>query len=55
MAGGLTEYAKKDQVIVLRNDRGTDQRIVVSIKDIQTGRSPGDNLLLRPGDTIVVP
>jgi polysaccharide export outer membrane protein len=55
MAGGLTEYAKKDQVIVLRDRGGEDQRLDVSIKGIQTGRRPADNILLEPGDTIIVP
>lgn len=55
MAGGLTEYAKKDQVIVLRDREGQDQRLDVSIKGIQTGRKPADNILLEPGDTIIVP
>ncbi len=55
MAGGLTEWAKEDQVIVLR-DSGTDQRRWrLSLKSITTGRSPEDNLLLLPGDTIIVP
>ena len=55
MAGGLTEYAKKDQVVVLREDGGRDVRFEVSIRAITSGRQIEDNLLLRPGDTIVVP
>lgn len=55
MAGGLTEYAKKDQVIVLRDRGGRDERLVVSIKAIQSGRQPDDNLVLQPGDTVIVP
>lgn len=55
MAGGLTEFAKKDQVIVLRDVGGTQQRTVVSIKDIQSGRGLDANVRLKPGDTIIVP
>lgn len=55
MAGGLSEYAKKDQVIVLRDHEGRDQRILVSIKGIESGKRSEDNIYLQPGDTIVVP
>lgn len=55
MAGGLTEYAKKDQVIILRDVDGQDRRIEVSIKAIESGRRADDNILLQPGDTIIVP
>lgn len=55
MAGGLTEYAKKDQIVVLRQVGPEQQRFVLSIKDITTGKSTKDNIYLEPGDTIVVP
>ena len=55
LAGGLTEYAKKDQVVVLRQQQTQEQRISLSIKDIANGRKPEDNIRLRPGDTIIVP
>ena len=55
MAGGLTEYAKKDQIIILRDRNGLDERILVSIKNIETGKRLADNILLEPGDTIIVP
>jgi polysaccharide export outer membrane protein len=55
MAGGLTDFAKKDKVILLRDVDGEQQRTTVSIKDIQAGKSLEDNILLRPGDTIIVP
>lgn len=55
MAGGWTEFAKKDQVVVLREIDGTQQRTVVSVKDIQSGRQLDANMRLQPGDTIIVP
>jgi polysaccharide export outer membrane protein len=55
MAGGLTDFAKKDQVVVLREEGGSERRTVVSIKDIQTGRRLDVNMRLQPGDTIIVP
>lgn len=54
MAGGLTPYAK-DRVVVLRQMPEGEQRIEVRPSRIVSGRDLGDNLLLRPGDTLVVP
>lgn len=55
MAGGLTDFAKKDKVVLLRDVAGVQQWITLSIKDIQAGKNLEDNILLRPGDTIIVP
>lgn len=55
MAGGFTEYAKKDEIVLLRTRGVTEQRMVLSVKDITSGRDPDDNVLLAPGDTIIVP
>lgn len=54
MAGGLTPYAK-DRVVVLRQLADGEQRIEVRPSRIVSGRDLDDNLLLRPGDTLVVP
>jgi len=54
MAGGLTPYAK-DRVVVLRQLPNGEQRIEVRPSRIVSGRHLADNLLLRPGDTLVVP
>ncbi len=55
MAGSFTEFAKKDEVVVVRNEGGVSQRLEVSVKAITSGKNPADNLLLLPGDTIYVP
>jgi polysaccharide biosynthesis/export protein len=56
MAGGLTPYAKR-KVIVLRDSRDgkDDRRFEVDLDDIVSGKKPSDNLVLLPGDTLVVP
>ncbi len=56
LAGGLTPYAK-GRVIVLRDSRDGkgDRRFEIAISSIVSGRKPQDNLLLMPGDTLVVP
>ncbi|HEY9422881.1 MAG TPA: polysaccharide biosynthesis/export family protein [Thermoanaerobaculia bacterium] len=56
LAGGLTPYAKQ-RVIVLRDGRDgkTDRRIEIELGAIISGKRTEDNLLLLPGDTLVVP
>lgn len=53
MAGGFTEFAKSKKVVILR--QGRDQPIKVNVEAIVKGKRPQDNLLLEPGDTIIVP
>jgi polysaccharide export outer membrane protein len=56
LAGGLTPYAK-GRVIVLRDSRDgkQDRRYEIEISSIVSGKKPQDNLLLQPGDTLVIP
>jgi polysaccharide biosynthesis/export protein len=56
LAGGLTPYAK-GRVVVLRDGRDgrQEKRMEVDLKSIINGRKPEDNLLLQPGDTLIVP
>lgn len=55
LAGGLTDFARKEEVVVLRRKDGKDERIVINIKGIQNGKGLEDNILLVPGDTVIVP
>jgi polysaccharide biosynthesis/export protein len=56
LAGGLTPYAR-GRVVVLRDGRDgrQEKRMEVDLKSIINGKKPEDNLLLQPGDTLVVP
>ncbi len=54
-AGGFTEWADKDGIIVLRRTDGAEQRLPVRYKDIVKGKDMSQNLMLRANDTIVVP
>ena len=54
-AGGFTEWAVKDKILLLRKENGMERRIRVNYKNIIKGIDPAQNLTLRPGDTIVVP
>jgi polysaccharide export outer membrane protein len=53
-AGGLTDFANKKKIYILRNDGGKQQKIFVHYKQALRGDS-SLNLTLNPGDTIVVP
>lgn len=52
-SGGLTDFAKKNQLYVLRSANGA--RVNVDYRKILKGQTPEQNLQLAPGDTVVVP
>jgi polysaccharide export outer membrane protein len=53
LAGGTTDFAKTDRIVVLRD--GARQRYRVNMKAIAKGNRLEENFLLQPGDTIIVP
>ena len=55
MAGGFTEWADQKKVLVIRKEGEKDRRIVVNYKKIVSGDDMGSNIVLKPGDTIIVP
>lgn len=55
LAGGFTEWAKKDRVVIFRKDGERVVSIPVNYEKIISGEDPGQNILLQRGDTIVVP
>lgn len=55
LAGGFTQYAKRNEITVLRRSGRRDERILVSYEKILSGKSPEQNLALEPDDTVVVP
>lgn len=54
-AGGPTEYANTKKIFVLRNQDGKQTRYNFNFKNFLKGEGQQDNILLQPGDTIVVP
>jgi polysaccharide export outer membrane protein len=53
--GGFTPFAKKGDIRILREQGGGQVEYRFDYDAFIGGRAPGSNLLLRPGDTIVVP
>ena len=54
-SAGFTQFANTKGIYVLRNENGKQQKIAVNYKALMKGASVDQNLVLRPGDTIVVP
>jgi polysaccharide biosynthesis/export protein len=54
-AGGLTDYAKRKKIYVLRTEKGKDYRFPVDYDSVLKGEHMEMNIPLLPGDTIVVP
>jgi len=52
---GFTQFANTKGIYVLRNENGTQKRYPVNYKKLVKGESPEQNIILKPGDTIVVP
>jgi len=56
MAGGLTAFAKKNSIIVLRREAGGRSRsLPFEYGDVEDGDNIESNILLQSGDTLVVP
>ena len=55
LAGGFTEWASKDEIILLRTENGKDKIYRIDYKDITKGKDFSQNLKLKTDDTIIVP
>lgn len=55
MVGGFTEFADVKKIVLLRREHGREHRIKINYKDIITGDNPEGNILLKRGDTVLVP
>lgn len=54
-AGGFTEWAAKDKILLLRKENGQEKRIQVNFKHVVKGKEGAQNVQLLANDTIVVP
>ena len=55
MAGGFTDWANQKKILVIRKENGKEKRTTVNYKKIVKGDSPELNIVLKAGDTIIVP
>jgi polysaccharide biosynthesis/export protein len=55
MAGGFDKFADLSKIKVLRNVNGKETVVAVNYEQLIQGKSLDSNLVLQPGDTILVP
>jgi polysaccharide biosynthesis/export protein len=54
-AGGLKDFAKRKGIYVLRNEQGKQLRLRFNYDEVIRGKNNQQNIVLQPGDTVVVP
>jgi polysaccharide export outer membrane protein len=54
VAGGLREYADRKNVVVLRTENGLERQMKFNYEDVLKGKNLKQNILLLPGDTVMV-
>jgi len=53
--GGFTQFARLKGIYILRTEHGEQVQHPFNYKEVVKGKRPEDNILLQPGDVIVVP
>jgi polysaccharide biosynthesis/export protein len=54
-AGGLTDYAKRKTIYIIRSESGKDYRMDFNYDEVVKGQRMEQNIQLQAGDTIVIP
>lgn len=54
-SAGFTQFANTKGIYVLRSENGAQKKYPVNYKKLIKGEDSASNILLKPGDTIVVP
>ncbi len=54
-AGGFTQFANLKKIYMFRVENGKQVKYPFNYKDVVNGKRPDENVILRAGDTIVVP
>jgi len=55
VTGGLEEWADKDSIRIIRRSDGKESVILFDYNKVMSGENLEQNILLEPGDTIIVP
>jgi polysaccharide export outer membrane protein len=63
LAGGFREFAKTDSIVIVRQTEGfslpmgkpAETFLTVNYKRLESAKDVGEDVLLRPGDTVLVP
>ena len=54
-AGGFTQFANLKKIYMLRTEGGKQVRYPFNYKEVIAGKDPEQNIVMKAGDTIVVP
>jgi polysaccharide export outer membrane protein len=54
-SGGFSQFAKLKGIYVLRTEEGKQVKHPFNYKEVVSGKKPELNIVLQPGDVIVVP
>ena len=54
-AGGFTQFANQKKIYMFRVENGKQVKFPFNYKDVIDGKQPDENVILKAGDTIVVP
>ena len=54
-AGGFTQFANLKKIYMFRTENGKQVKYPFNYKEVVGGKSPDENVILKAGDTIVVP
>ena len=54
-AGGLSEFAKKGDITIMRVENGKPVSYPFNYKDVTKRKNLKQNIVLKPGDTVIVP
>jgi polysaccharide export outer membrane protein len=54
LSGGLTEFAKRSDIVLIRYDDEKESRTRIDYRKIVSGEKSELNIFLQPGDTIIV-
>jgi polysaccharide biosynthesis/export protein len=55
LAGGFTQFAARARVVILRPNGGAVTRVAFNYNQVVGSEVPPEELVLRPGDVVVVP
>jgi polysaccharide export outer membrane protein len=54
VGGGLLEYADRKDIVIIRSANKQEMRFKFNYDDVLSGKNRKQNILLQPGDTVVV-
>jgi polysaccharide export outer membrane protein len=55
MVGGFTDWANQKKILIIRKEDGKEKRITINYKRIVDGKDLDSNVVLKSGDTIIIP